>query len=92
MLCFRILWHECPRPWKCILSALQITFCNRTSNILDVMHIILFRAEEQDKLHEAATSAQAAAAKKARKRRPGNCQTCGKPMLGHKSRQCKPKE
>lgn len=49
-------------------------------------------AEEQDKLHEAATSAQSAAAKKARKRRPGNCRTCGKPMRGHKSSQCKPKE
>ena len=46
----------------------------------------LFTAEEQDKLHEAATSAQAAAAKKARKRKPGNCRTRGKPMLGHKSR------
>ena len=56
------------------------------------MSCTLFAAEEQDKLHEAATSAQAVAAKKARKRKPGNCRTRGKPMLGHKSRQCKPKE
>lgn len=47
----------------------------------------LFTAEEQDKLYEAAASAQAATAKKARKRRPGNYRTCDVPIS-----QCKPKE
>ena len=48
-------------------------------------------AEEQDVLQSTATSTTVIATRK-RKRRPGKCHTCGKPMLGHNAAACKSKK
>ena len=52
--------------------------------IIKTTNIILFAviAEEQDVLQSTLTSTTVTATRK-RKRRPGKCHTCGKPMLGH---------
>lgn len=48
-------------------------------------------AEEQDVLQSTATSTTVIATRK-RKRRPGKCHTCGKPMPGHNAAACKSKK